>query len=208
MGSQTILDLIASTMVFGSLLLMGIRINASSAENMQAFRGDLIVQQNLVEIVRLLEYDFRKIGYCKNPDKIPDPTKAIRYADSTRIKYLTDVDNDGNVDSIDYYIGPTSETSNTPNPRDRLIYRRVNNETPKGVNLGITVFNLQYFDANKDPITYPISNYGQISSMQITIQVENLAAASLQYNSAQYDQQYQTAYWRQVRLVARNLRNR
>jgi type II secretory pathway component PulJ len=64
MGSQTILDLIASTMVFGTLLMIALRLNGGTMENMQSFREDILVQQNLVAVTVLLEYDFRKIGYC------------------------------------------------------------------------------------------------------------------------------------------------
>ncbi len=215
MGSQTILDLIASTMVFSSLLLMAMRLNASVSTNLFAYKGDLIVQQNLVEIVKLLEYDFRKIGYCKDPSKIPDPTKAIRYADSIRIKFYTDLATsanpygDGNIDSLDYYMG--SFAGGTPNPLDRLIYRVENNATPIGVNLGVTTFNLKYFDVNKAELPYPITNYGAIATLQITIQCQNLAAPSVSQYAGRFDSLslgYQSAYWRQVRLVARNLRNR
>lgn len=215
MGSQTILDLIASTMVFSSLLLMGMRLNASVSTHLNAYKGDLIVQQNLVELVKLLEYDFRKIGYCKDPSKIPDPTRAIRYADSIRIKFYTDLATtanpygDGNLDSLDYYIG--SWATGTPNPLDRYIFRVENNATPVGVDLGVTTFNLQYYDANKNLLTYPITNYGAITTMQITVQCQNLAAVGVSQYAGRFDSLslgYQSAYWRQVRLVARNLRNR
>lgn len=215
MGSQTILDLIASTMVFGSLLVMMLRINAGSVENMQMYRGDLLVQQNLVEITKLLEYDFKKIGYCSDASKIPDPSRAIRYADSIKIKFYTDFptssnpQGDGNLDSLTYYVGPKSEASATPNPNDRLLYRVENNSAPVGVNLGVTQFELRYFDAFRNPVSSPVTNCGLIQYMQITIQVENLAAAdSLLVNRASFDRPYQTAFWRQVRLVAKNLRNR
>lgn len=210
MGGQVILDLIGSSVVFSLLLLMGIRMNATSSESMQAYRGDVLVQQNIVEVVSLLEYDFRKIGYCKDPTKI-ETNKAIIYADSIKIKYLTDVDNDGNVDTMSYYVGPTSELTVTPNPRDRNLYRVINNATPIGVNLGVTRFELHYFNVDKDPITYPISNYGEIYTMQIDVQCENLFASSVTQYAGTMDSlnnQYQSAYWRQVRLVARNLRNR
>jgi len=215
MGSQTILDLIASTMVFGSLLLIVLRINTGNAENIQMYQGDLLVQQNLVEITRLLEYDFKKIGYCKDPTKIPNPSLAIRYADSVKIKFLTDFpttadpQGDGILDSLTYYVGPTSEASATPNPYDRLLYRVENNSTPRGVNLGVTQFELKYFDAFRDSIPSPVTNCGLIQYMQITIEVQNLAAAdTLIVNKAAFDRPYQSAFWRQVRLVAKNLRNR
>jgi len=220
MGSQTILDLIASTVVFGSLVLMAIRVNSSMVENMSTYSGDLMVQENLVEITKLLEYDFRKIGYCKDPTKLSDPSRAIIYADSNHIKFFTDLPTgssasallgDGNLDTLEYYTGPTSEASNTPNPNDRLLYRVENGGTPHGVNLGVTVFDLEYYDALKNQLSSPVSNPRLIQYLQITVQVEDyskLGLVSTGFNRAKYDTVYQSAYWRQMRLVARNLKNR
>ena len=92
MGSQVIIDLIGSIVVFGWLLLMTLRVNTANQENMQTLNGELLVQENLVEVTQLLEYDFRKIGFCKEPNNLADPTKAILLADTSRLKFLTDVD--------------------------------------------------------------------------------------------------------------------
>ena len=210
MGLQTILDLIGSSLVFGLLLLMTIRMNASNSENIQSFRGDLLVQQNLVTLTSMLEYDFRKLGYCKDPTKIPDPSKAILQADSNKIRFLTDLDNNGILDSLSYYIGPTSEADATPNPNDRLFYRVENSNTARGVNLGVVKFDLRYFGALKDTLPFPIANRGLIQTMQITIQCENYAPTMFMSMGGTMDKmnEYQSAYWRQVRMVAKNLRNR
>ncbi len=212
MGSQTILDLIGSTVVFGALLLITLQLNTSNSENMQTYRGDLLVQQNLVEVTKLIEYDFRKIGYCKDPSKIPDPSKAIVSADSTSIAFLTDIATssdpagDGVVDTLHYYLGSTSELDVTPNPNDRMLYRVLNSDPPKGANLGVVTFRLLYFNALNDTIAFPVSNPGEIVTMQITVQVENLAASTIAENVGQA--QYSSAFWRQVRLASRNLKNR
>ena len=220
MGSQTILDLISSTVVFGSLLIMALRVNSSMVENMSEYRGDIVVQENLVEITKLLEYDFRKIGYCKDPTKMSDPSLAIIYADSVHIKFYTDLavgtsstdlQGDGNLDILDYYVGPTSEAADTPNPNDRLLYRVENNGTPHGVNMGVTIFDIEYYDALKNKLSSPVSNPRLIQYLKITVQVEDfykLATVSTGFNTAAYDTVYQSAYWRQMRLEARNLRNR
>lgn len=214
MGSQTILDLIASTIVFGTLMLIALRLNGSTMENMSSFREDLIVQQNLVAVSELLEYDFRKIAYCKDYDVISSPTLAIRYADTSKIIFWTDFSTvanpygDGLLDSLTYYIGPTSELTTTPNPNDRLIYRVENNATPVGVYMGISTFNIQYYDALRNKLNTPVDSCQLIQYMQITIQVEHPVKWTKFYNTATYDTVYQSAFWRQVRLVAKNLNNR
>ena len=199
MGTNVILDILGSIVIFGILMLTLFRISESAAENTYKGSGDLITQQNLASIIQVLEYDLRKIGYCADWKKIPAPNLSILLVDSTKIKFLTDLDEDGNMDSLFYYLGPTSELTNTPNPRDRFLYRVANNEAPVGVNLGVIQFSLSYFNSLGNPLDFPISVPGEVHSMEIKIAVEDVDA---------YNQEYSTAYWRQIRLAARNLRNR
>jgi hypothetical protein len=56
-----------------------------------------------------------------------------------------------------------------------------------------------YFDAIGNVINFPITVPSEIYTMQINITVENTEA---------YDENYSSAFWRQIRLAARNLRNR
>jgi hypothetical protein len=214
MGSQAILDVIGSFVLFGWLLLSTIRVGTANSENMQSYGGELLVQENLVEITKLLEYDFRKIGYCMEPNNIPDPTRAILLADTSRLKFLTDVDltgtgPDGVVDSIYYYLGPTSELASTTNPRDRMLYRVVNAAAPKGANLGVTSFKLRYFDGQGVAIGTPVTgaNLQKIQTIQISLIVENTVAAEI-VETAPVNQRYSSAFWQQMRLSSRNYRNR
>lgn len=199
MGFTTILDILGSIIIGGILMNIAFRFSDTITERTYNHSGELTIQQNLATSAQIIEYDFRKIGYCKNWNLIPDPTKAILYADTSEIKFYTDIDNDGDVDSIRYYLGPTSELSGTANPRDRLLYRVLNNETPKSSNLGITQFYLVFYDALGDTIVPPIGINGGITSIEINLTVENTDA---------YDQRYSKAFWRQIRMVSRNLRNR
>lgn len=199
MGISVILDILGSTIIGGILMLSLFRINDAAVDNAYTGNGELMAQTSLATIVQILEYDFRKIGYCADWNKIPNPSQAIISADSNQIKFLTDVDFDGTVDSIRYYLGPTSELTNSPNPRDRYLYRIVNTEAPVGVNLGVTQFRLNFFNVIGNKLNFPISQPGEIYTMQIDITVEDVDA---------YNEQYSTAFWRQIRLAARNLRNR
>lgn len=199
MGIASIFDLIGSVIIGGILLITLIKINDSATRNTYGFTGELVVQENLVTTVEVLEYDFRKIGYCEDPFAIPNTKRAILYADSTDITYLTDVDFDGIPDTMRYYLGPTSELSHTPNPNDRMLYQEINGDRA-GVNLGITLFKLKYFGALGEELSLPRSFPPTgIFSMQIDIRIENTSA---------YDEEYRYAFWRQIRLASRNLENR
>ena len=199
MGYSTILDILGSIIMGGLLLLILWRLDASATDNNFNYGAEVALQQNITTVALILEHDFRKIGYCKDYNKIPDPSKSIISADSTSIKFLTDVNDDGNVDTIYYYLGPISELASTPNPRDRLLHRIINGQTHQEANLGVTKFRLNYFGALGDTLSFPINNPGSISIIEINLQVENSYA---------YNNQYSQAFWRQLRLAARNLQNR
>ena len=204
MGFSDVIDLVGSILIGGVIMLILFRMNSSAVENVYNNGGELSLQQNLSVTAKVLEDDFRKIGFCSDWVKIPDPSKSILLADSSRIRFLTDIDKDGsgpdgNVDTLLYALGPTSELAATPNPRDRFLYRIINSETPKGINLGVTQFKLIYFDALGDTIDYPVTTPSEVYTIEINLTVENTSG---------YNEQYSSAFWRQIRLVARNLRNR
>jgi hypothetical protein len=199
MGFSTIIDIMGSMIIGGILLTITLRLNDSATGKTYNNSAELSLQENMATVAQIVETDFRKIGYCADWNKFPDPSKAVVYADETSIKFLTDIDLDTNMDSIRFYLGPTSELLSTPNPRDRILYRVVNTEAPIKSNLGVTQFRLVYFDALGDTLPPPITSPGLITSVEINLAVESVAA---------YDTAYSSAFWRQIRLVARNLKNR
>lgn len=214
MGFSTLLDILGATLIGGFLLLILLRMNGTSAENTFRNNSELIVQQNLVEVVKLIEYDFRKIGYCLDFTKIPDPSKSIIYADSNKIKFQTDVaeppsypNGDEKIDTLEYYLGPASELTSTSNPNDRMLYRVLNSETPKGSNLGVTSFHLTYFDDLGALLTTPVANPGKIGVIQIDIEIQNTEAITPQFSDPNKSI-YSSIFWRQIRMVSRNLDNR
>jgi len=209
---QVVIDLIASTVIFGWLFIIGLTAKTANSEDLQTNQGELLCQENLVEVTKLLEYDFRKIGYCKEPDKIPNPTLAIHLADSSKIRFLTDLDlngsgPDGNLDSITYYLGPPGTMPNNPNTC--ILYRVVNNLNAYGSNLGVTSFRLTYYDQNNRVIATPVraDSLQFIFSIQISISVQNVVASALQ-ETAPINQQFQTAFYMQRRLATVNYLNR
>ncbi len=213
MGFSTLLDILGSTIIGGMLLLILLRLNETAVANSFQYNGELIVQKNLVEVVELLEFDLRKIGYCADWTALPDPGKSIIAADSNSITYLTDLptlteaNGDGVVDTLRYYLGPASELLGTPNPNDRMLYRKKNSETPLAANLGITKFNFKFYDTFGSEIPFPITMPGEIQSMQIDLAIEEVAAYNAQYTNDD-GKLYRQVFWRQIRLAARNLGNR
>ena len=205
MGTSSILDIVGSFVIAGFLFLMTMRMNQAAQETSSAYHIQLSMQSNLTTLVSILEFDLRKIGYCRDFKKIPDPTKSLLLADSSRIKFLCDYNNDGNLDSIFYYLGPPSELTDTPNPRDCYLYKKTNNGTPEKWNFGVTTFRFKFYDALGDSVLFPISSPSLVSSMEISVQVQ--AADPYQQIYVTDPFAYET-FWRQIRLVSRNLQNR
>lgn len=199
MGNSTILDILGSIILGGYLLLMIFRLNGTVSETVFTSGSELTVQENLTTLVGLLEYDLRKIGYCADPYNMPDPSKSILAASAHSIRYISDLHRDGSVDTVEYYTGLASSLTSTPNPRDKVLYRVVNNTQVMGYDMGITNFEFMYFDAQGDSLDFPIPNASIIYLVRLSIMVESSHA---------YDSSYSYAYWRQIRLAARNLKNR
>jgi hypothetical protein len=198
---SVILDLIGSVVLAGFVALMALRMNMNIANSNNSYKADVMVQESLVSLVQSIEYDFRKMGFG-----VIDPTTVIRQADTTCISFLSDVDNDGQVDTLTWYLGHS--ISSTPNPNDKMLYRRLGSPT-EGVSLigslpGVTQFGLRYLDQYGAVAEYP----GQIWIVETTLRVESPYKVQ---DREVLDQSYglwgySAAFWRQTRLASRNLR--
>lgn len=209
MGYSTLIDIIGA-MVLGGLMLLTIQnFNGHVSESSSKYHSDLIVQQNLVSIVDLIEYDFARLGYCEDPSKIPNPQKMILYADSTTIEFCTDLAKsstdfrgDGIMDTLRYELG--EDIYNTPNPYDKLLYRYIPGYDKDAANLGITQFSIKYFDNFGNLLPYPI-NTQIIASIEIDIKVEDCYGYDTGNSSKKHSDKFQNALWRQIRLVTKNI---
>lgn len=196
MGNLTLFDIIASAVIASLLLITVHNSSARMNETLCTSGSDVAVQTNLVNIVRIIENDFRRIGYCADQSKIPDRTVSVVAAGAHNITFLTDVDNDGVVDTVHYDVGSPSAMMTTPNPRDFLLNRYLSGTIPKGMSIGLTKFDFKYFSSTGDSLAIPIADLRQIYSLQLTLALES---------THPYDSQYQYAAWRQLRLKIRNL---
>ncbi len=141
-----------------------------------------IAQLNIKEISEVLDFDLYKIGYRVSSSK-------ILLADSTRLTFLSDIDNNGKIDTIKYELGSPSELPSTPNPNDRILYRILNNEPKKGSNLGVVDFKLVYFDSTKNILNYSLlssqNNRDKIKAISYYIRVESVYPVEGYYPGAE-----------------------
>ena len=219
MGTSTLLDIIGSSVIAGLLLLICLRLNAQANESSAIYNGSVTLQQNIVALVGWIELDFRGIGYCRDWTKITDPSRSIRLADTSRIRFWTDLppknmfgvrvgSPDGILDSVTWMLGPPDVS--TPNPRDRWMYRMENTDTLKW-RLGVAQFRLQYFDYDGDTLkTMPVPIPGDIFTLQISVACESPYPFREEYRATRAADTLADfqVFWRQLRLAARNLKAR
>ncbi len=201
MGSSSLLDIIGSMLIGGLLLLTTLRINDSATRNTFQSQEDLTVQQNLTSLVQNLESDFRKIGY-RNGGLAPPADSCIIYGRSDSIAFMSDINDDGSLDTVIWYLEKT-HVQNCPNPNVKMLVRITHCKgatVTDSSNLGVTLFSVVYYETFKTQISPPyiLGSPSPPVLMQLTLEVQPVAAYDTAYSS-------NFAYWQQTRLVSRNL---
>lgn len=196
MGWSTIIDILGAAIIGGLLLLNLLRLNQNVYQVDNATGHDVNLQVEVVNVADVIESDFNKIGYCANPANITDDPK-VTFADSSSIKFQYDEDKDGDYDEIYYYVSGTDALPQTPNPRDRILYRVVNGGYPFILSNNITEFKLQYMDAFWNVLSTPLATPGAANYIKISFRVEDPFA---------YDQNYVEAFWRRLTVTSKNLK--
>lgn len=211
MGSATILDILGSLVIGGLLLLAAMRMDEQATSNTFQAQQNLTVQQNMTSLVQNLEWDFRKIGFSRDWNWNPGCFTYILKGDTQSVWFLAEVDNnptDTTVDTVAWWIG-NSAIPGCPNPRVRLLYRRVGPDPSVGryradtlvSNLGVTGFDIRYIDGSLLDTMSTLPGPGAPKLIQIKLRVEAVA----QYNGKYNDSTKNFAVWRETRLTSKNL---
>ena len=96
-------NLIGSIIIGGLLFLAINRFHSSLNQNTQEKVLDSVTIQNSTSITKLIEFDFNRMGL-----RTSNSSNPIILADSNRISFLTDIDNNGAVDTLRYFLSDTS----------------------------------------------------------------------------------------------------
>lgn len=194
MGFTTIIDILGATIIGGIVLMNLLNMNQNVVQSESTFGHDKSLQVDVVILATIMDRDFGLLGYCGDYTKM-DST-AIIYGDSTSIRFLADVDNNGVFDTLYYFTSDTATLSGTPNPRDRILYRQLNSNPPFVVANNITEFNLKYLDTFSNEQSIPINLNKIVNYVRIAFKVEDPYA---------YNEEYTEALWRRLTVTANNL---
>lgn len=222
---STILDIIIAFSLGGILLIIVLNANDIAGEQSSVLRGDMLVQQMLVSITQFLEGEFRNMGFGVHID-----SASILGARDTAITFLSDVNRNGALDTVRYFLGPLHAFPGVQNDSVRPLYRMINSEPRYSVGT-VTRFSLAYFSQGQvdtlippkppgqpnwtirrsggvDVVPPPI-DMRQIKIIQITLEVQNPYAIyrrPSEIRPGERDALYSSSLWRQTRLASQNLR--
>ena len=164
---QELVKLIGASVIGGIVILSILMLNINMKSSSDSFIQSTYNQYSLITASQIVEYDFYKLGYSSSGT-------AIIQADSNSVKFLSDIDNTGTVDTVAYYEDSTPGIAGISNPRYRHLYRKINNAAST-VSL-ITQFNLAYADSAGTAIPYNqlslLSARKKIKTIQVYIKTE------------------------------------
>jgi len=185
-----LIDLLGSSFIGGMVLLLILKLNIYGSNQRFSSDSELQLQQNAKTQAEILDYDLRKIGYrC-------DST-AIAVAEEERLTYYADIDRNGTVDVITYFVDKTPSTGTT-NPNDVVLCRVVNSDTLKGPSLGLVRIKFSYLDS-KGAATTLLWN---IKYVKAELWVETLEPVESIFTKAEHP--YPFTYW-EMTISPRNI---
>ncbi len=143
---NTLLDIFGSIFIAAMLMLMIVKLSIFASHSNYYSDNELRLQQNAKTLAEVINSDFRKIGYDYD-------STAIITAQPKRIKFYADMDapgtiGNGTMDVVEYYLGDSTEVLSTPNLRDKVLYRVINNvDTLGGPTLGLVDLRFSYLNS-------------------------------------------------------------
>lgn len=173
----SILDTLGASLIGGMVLLLIISINLQMNSLSTEIVENNIVQSNLTSSTEDIKYDFYKIGYKVTGSKIGT-------ADSNRIEFYSDINNDDVVDTLVYNFvkAAIDEDQGVINPNG-ILYKSQNGGANQLASIA-TSFNLSYYDSVGQFLSYQ-SLASQVNRNKIrTIKIDMLLSSNYAVNNS------------------------
>ncbi|MFC2084574.1 hypothetical protein ACFLS9_05910 [Bacteroidota bacterium] len=143
---QYLLDILGASIIGMFVIFMIVQFNMQMSEANQELIMNNMSQFNTITSSEIMEYDFYKIGY-----RVGTSNKFL-ITKSNEVEYYTDINNDGNIDSVRYYMVDKQdmyseiEIERAQNPYNRPIYRSVNRGRSELISI-VRKFEITYLDS-------------------------------------------------------------
>lgn len=173
----SILDTLGASLIGGMVLLLIISINLQMNSLSTEIVENNIVQSNLTSSTEDIKYDFYKVGYKVTGSKIGT-------ADSNRIEFYSDINNDDVVDTLVYNFvkAAIDEDQGVINPNG-ILYKSQNGGANQLASIA-TSFNLSYYDSVGQFLSYQ-SLASQVNRNKIrTIKIDMLLSSNYAVNNS------------------------
>ncbi|MBM4169202.1 MAG: hypothetical protein FJ215_08615 [Ignavibacteria bacterium] len=183
-------DIIGALVIRGTMVVIIISLTLSLHATLNERTMQARLKQNLAMTTDILKTDFSMIGHG-----VSTAGTAMLAASSTDLRFRADIDDNGIMDTVYYYLGPVAELATTENPNDRIIYRRVNQQTAREVGRGITTLSIIMYDV-QGRVTATLANAR-------SVQIGLIAQAGAPVERG-YVKRYPTSSW-ELRFYPPNL---
>jgi len=188
---------LALSILVGSVFLLTVMAAQQNLHKLSVGNElESIVQSQTDHIKDVLTFDIAKIGQNVDPDLIFGD--IITDIDTTRIEFLSDVDDNGSIDSVKIWLGTKNELSFTENPNDRYIYRQVNNNAPMSFGEGVTYFEVK--GIKQDLSEANSAELDQVKAIEIKLIVQLGYSYGTYYNhvSDSVEAKYFQSEWKNI----------
>ncbi|HKJ66603.1 MAG TPA: hypothetical protein VKA68_01500 [bacterium] len=143
------IGIVGSFVTAGILIISLLSLRLSLYRNATQSALDLMCMMNVQAVSEIVEHDFTKIGYGASAD-------IISAADSNQVTFLSDINDDGTVNTVTWRYNRDVPIPSTPNPNDHQLRRTVDG-TVNDIQLTVTSFSLDYFTATGTVTSNPDS---------------------------------------------------
>jgi hypothetical protein len=194
------IGLVTSYIIAGILLLSILMMNLSVSNSSIETTLRQTNQQKLSSISNMISHDIQKIGYNRKSRTSP----ILLEAAGKKIRFNSNIYNDADesVETVTWEF-TNNEVTATENPNDFILRRTVEDsggniieQTP--IQLGVTEFNLSYYNEYgvpiSDSLSTPVSSTDLSSIKQIYVKI-NLASAEKSFAIGGDDGRYVLSVW-------------
>jgi len=181
-----LLDIIGSFITGATIVLVVMNLNFQITTSQRENFFNSISQTEVINVANVVEHDIYKIGFQ------PSTSNIITQADSNKIQFYADIDNDLTAEQVTYSLGTTNDLNGTPNPDDKPIYRKVNAGSTNLVGSAYS-FNLSYYDSIGNQL-----QYGSLASQATRNRIRKVTIDYLYQSPYPVDGNYQTVQWKKT----------
>ncbi len=189
---SSFLDVIAALLIFSVVLIMSLQLNIFVLEkNSQnvlrtANQEKITGTESYVGLGGTIERDLSRIGAG---DSV---SPSIVVADSDRVVFRGDVDDDGTVDSLRYFVTTPPALPPGSNPNLKYLYRRQNTQTGTSGWVGVSAFKLSYLDERGRALSVPVPDSLRPSIRSVRVKMMLESALRVKND---YDTTFAASYW-------------